>query len=101
MRLADNETAEEAMKLAGDADWKIFNRGSNVGGQGYGASTQRDLRERKNLPTTVLTQVLKVGEGVAIGTLDGGRTTPSTRFLKVPFKLQDVAAKPGKEKVRA
>jgi hypothetical protein len=86
MRLADNETAEEAMKLAGDADWKIFNRGSNVGGQGYGASTQRDLRERKTLPTAVLTQVLKVGEGVAIGTLDGGTSTPSTRYVKVPFK---------------
>jgi hypothetical protein len=74
------------MKLAGDADWKIFNRGSNVGGQGYGASTQRDLRERKTLPTAVLTQVLKVGEGVAIGTLDGGTSTPSTRYVKVPFK---------------
>ncbi len=85
MRLADNDTAEEATKLAGESDWRVINQGSSVGQGGHGASTQRDLRERKNLPSTILTQVLKVGEGVVIGALDGGKTTPGTRFLKVPF----------------
>jgi hypothetical protein len=85
MRLADNDTAEEATKLAGESDWRVVNQGSNIGGQGHGASTQHDLRERKNLPSTILTQVLKVGEGVVIGALDGGATSPGTRFLKVPF----------------
>ena len=55
----------------------------------------------------MLTQVLKVGEGVVIGTLDGGRTPPSTRFLKVPYKADtppmDWAqiSQPAKEKARA
>jgi len=84
MRLADNDTAEEATKLAGESDWRVLNQGSSVGGQGYGASKQRDLRERKNLPSTILTQVLKRSEAVVIGALDGGQTTPGTRFLKVP-----------------
>lgn len=92
MRLADSDTAEEATKLAGESDWRIVNRGSNVGGQGYGASSQRDLRERKNLPSMILTHVLKKGEAVVIGALDGGTTAPSTRFVKVPYKDRSQAA---------
>ncbi len=84
MRLADNETAEEATKLAGESDWKVLSRGSSIGKDGASSSKQRELRERKNLPSTILTQVLKTGEAVVIGSLDGGRTTPGTYFLKVP-----------------
>lgn len=86
MRLVDNETAEEATKLAGESDWKVFSRGRSLSKGGPAASTQRELRERKNLPTTILTQVLKTGQAVVIGSLDGGRTIPGTYFLRVPFE---------------
>jgi len=84
MRLVDNETAEEATKLAGESDWKVVSRGTSIGKDGTSSSRQRELRERKNLPSTILTQVLKTGEAVVIGSLDGGKTTPSTYFLRVP-----------------
>jgi hypothetical protein len=86
MRLADNETAEEATKLAGESDWTIISKGRSLGQDGSSISRNRELRERKNLPSTILTQVLKVGQAVAIGSLDGGRTPPSTQFLAVPFR---------------
>jgi hypothetical protein len=84
MRLVDNETAEEATKLAGESDWKVITRGTSIGKDGSSSSRQRELRERKNLPGTILTQVLKTGEAVVIGSLDGGKTRPSTYFLRVP-----------------
>jgi hypothetical protein len=85
MRLSDNETAEQATKLAGDSDWRIMSRGASVGMQGRSVSKQRELRERKNLPTTVLTHVLKTGQAVVIGSLDGGKSIPGTYFISVPF----------------
>lgn len=84
MRLADNETAEEATKLAGESDWKLVSQGKQIGRGGGGASMQKELRERKNLPSTVLTQVLKTGEAVVIGSGDGGATNPGTFFMRVP-----------------
>jgi TraM recognition site of TraD and TraG len=85
MRLVDNETAEEATKLAGESDWKVISRGRSHSGSGQNLSRDQQLRERKNLPTTVLTQVLKTGQGVVIGSLDGGATNPGTYYLQVPF----------------
>jgi len=85
MRLVDNETAEQATKLAGEGDWQMISRSTSFGSEGYSSGRQRELRERKNLPTTILTQVLKTGEAVVIGSLDGGRTRPGTYFLKVPY----------------
>lgn len=84
MRLVDNETAEEATKLAGESDWKVLSRSTSIGKDGSSATKQREMRERKNLPSTILTQVLKTGEAVVIGSLDGGKTTPGTYFLRVP-----------------
>jgi hypothetical protein len=84
MRLVDNETAEGATKLAGESDWKVISGGTSIGKDGSSTSRQRELRERKNLPSTILTQVLKKGEAVVIGSLDGGETRPSTYFLRVP-----------------
>jgi hypothetical protein len=91
MRLVDNETAEEATKLAGDSDWKVQSLGSSLSSDGRQLNRQQDLRERKNLPTTVLTQCLKTGQAVVIGSLDGGKSNPGTYFLEVP-KPQDAAA---------
>jgi hypothetical protein len=39
----------------------------------------------------VLTQCLKTGQAVVIGSLDGGKSNPGTYFLEVP-KPQDAAA---------
>lgn len=85
MRLADNETAESAMNLAGESDWRVTSQGKSIGEQGHSASRQKDLRSRKNLPAAILTQRLKRGEAVVVGALDGGEAPPGTRFMKVPY----------------
>ena len=85
MRLVDNETAEEATKLAGESDWRVDSRSISRGSQGSSSGNQKALQERKNLPSTILTQVLKTGEAVVIGALDGGVEVPGTRFVKIPY----------------
>jgi type IV secretory pathway TraG/TraD family ATPase VirD4 len=84
MRLADNETAEEAQKQAGNSDWYLGSAGQSQQKDGLSMSRNTELRERKTLPTEVLTQVLKSGEAVIVGSLDGSVTKPSTMFLRVP-----------------
>lgn len=83
MRAVDNETVEEATKLAGETDWYVTSLGTSSGAQGLGSSTQKDLKERKVLPAHVLTQLVETGQGVVIGSLDG-RQNPSTYFFDVP-----------------
>lgn len=83
MRAVDNETVEEATKLAGETEWYSTSLGTSSGGQGSGSSTQKDIKERKVLPGHVLTQLIETGQGVIIGSLDG-RKTPSTSFFSVP-----------------
>jgi type IV secretory pathway TraG/TraD family ATPase VirD4 len=90
MRLVDNETAEEATKLAGESDWKVMSRGSSQGKDGTSSSSNRELRERKNLPSSILTHVLKRGQAVVIGSLDGGSTLPGTYFMQVPWNPRAV-----------
>lgn len=87
MRLVDNETAEEATKLAGESEWRILSKGKSLGKDGVGTSKQNELRERKNLPTIVLTHCLKIGQSVVIGSLDGGATNPETSYITVPYTL--------------
>ena len=82
MRAVDNETVEEATKLAGETDWYETSLGTSSGGQGFGSSTQRSVKERKALPSHVLTQLIETGQGVVIGSLDGWN--PSTYFFDVP-----------------
>jgi hypothetical protein len=85
MRLVDNETADEATKLAGESDWYVTSL--NTSQQKDGTTTggrQTELRERKSLPTSILTQVLRTGQGAFIGSFDGGDTRPGTFFLSVP-----------------
>ncbi len=83
MRAVDNETTEEATKLAGETDWFETSRGTSSGAQGFGSSAQRALKERKVLPSHILTQLIETGQGVVIGTLKGG-TRPQTCFFHVP-----------------
>ena len=89
MRLVDNETADEATKLAGESDWRIIERSQSYGGGSPSSGISRQLRDRKNLPTTILTHVLRRGQAVVIGSLDGGASTPGTYFLAVPPPPED------------
>ena len=82
MRAADNETAEAATKLAGEADYYETSVGTTSGAQGLGSSTQKSLKERKVLPSRILTGLIETGEGVVLGTLDG--KAPSVSFFSVP-----------------
>ena len=84
MRLADNETAEEATKLAGEYDWYLTSRGTSQQKDGAGSSTNTDQRERKALPAAILTQTLKKGQAAMVGSLDGKETLDSLRFFQVP-----------------
>jgi hypothetical protein len=85
MRLADNESAEEATKLAGEIDWYLTSLGTSQQKDGLGSSTNKELRERKSLPSAILTQMLATGQGVFIGALDGGTgSKPRTFFFEVP-----------------
>jgi hypothetical protein len=84
MRLADSETAEAASKLAGESDWRMVSSSSSYQAGGKSAGRSQDLRERRNLPTAILTQVLRTGEAVVIGSLDGGATLPGMFFMRVP-----------------
>lgn len=85
MRLADNETSEEATKLAGESDWRVLSDSTTRSQTGTDYGQQRDWQERKNLPSSVMTQVLRTRQGVVVGSLDGGETS-GTYFLEVPFK---------------
>ncbi len=83
MRLGDNETAEEATKLAGEADWYVGSAGTSQQKEGFGSSANRELRERKSLPSAVLTQVLERQQAVVVGSLDGGND-PGAYFVQIP-----------------
>lgn len=80
LRLADNETAEEATKLVGESDWVTASSGASYQAGGGGYSSQRSLQQRKDLPAAVLTQVLTRGIGIAVGSLDGAVTVGSQCF---------------------
>jgi hypothetical protein len=86
MRSVDNETSEEATKLAGETDWYITSQGTSQSKDGLSFSTQKDLRERKTLPSYILTQVFQRGDAVVIGSLDGAKTQSFVRFMHVPEK---------------
>jgi hypothetical protein len=92
MRAADNETAEEAVKLAGKSEHYVTGEGTSRSKDGLSTSRQKELRERDNLPSMVLTQVLAKGEAVILGSLDGMRTSPTMHLVKVPSGYRPVAA---------
>lgn len=85
MRLNDNETTEEATKLAGEIGWYVTSLGTSQQKDGAGSSTNKELRERKSLPSAILTQMLATGQAAFIGKHDGsGRSKPGTFFFEVP-----------------
>jgi TraM recognition site of TraD and TraG len=86
MRLADNETAEEATKLIGDKDWQLTSFGSSQGGGDVSASSNTDLRERK-FPSSVFTQLIERRHAAIVGSLDGMESQPGTWFVEIPEKV--------------
>ena len=90
MGAADNETVEEATKLAGDEDWEILTRGESISLDGRGFTSNRDFRERKALPGRVLTRTLGKGESVVIGSLDGRATRPDIKMVRVPPEISGI-----------
>lgn len=91
MRAADNETAEEAVKLAGKSEYYVVGEGTSRSKDGLSTSRQKELRERDNLPAMVLTQILAKGDGVILGSLDGTTTSPTMRLMRVPATYNSVA----------
>jgi len=92
MRAADNETAEEAVKLAGKSEHYVTGEGMSRGKDGLSTSRQKELRERDNLPSMVLTQILAKGDGVILGSLDGMKTSPTMHLVRVPATYRSLAA---------
>jgi hypothetical protein len=83
MGAADNETAEQACALAGQIDWEMTSTTESFG-KDNAFSHQRSFQQRPELTSYVLTHVLKRGQAVAIGSLDGRKSPPATRFFQVP-----------------
>lgn len=83
MRLVDNETVEEATKLAGELEVYLTSEGTSQG-RDSSFSRQTDRREMKALPSRILTQVFRQGDGVVLGSLDGSASESITRFFHVP-----------------
>jgi hypothetical protein len=83
MGAADNETAEQACDLAGQLDWEIKSTSESFG-KDASFSHQRSIQQRSELTPYVLTHVLKQGQAVVLGSLDGRATPPKMRFLQVP-----------------
>jgi hypothetical protein len=92
MRAADNETAEEAVKLAGKSEHYVTGEGSSRSKDGLSTSRQKELRERDNLPSMVLTQILAKGDGALLGSLDGMASSPRMHLLRVPREYRTVSA---------
>jgi hypothetical protein len=92
MRLNDNETTEEATKLAGELGWYVTSLGTSQQKDGSGSSTNTDRREQKSLPSAILTQTLATRQAAFIGKHDGsGGSKPGTFFFEVADDRRDSA----------
>jgi type IV secretory pathway TraG/TraD family ATPase VirD4 len=92
MGAADNETAEQACALAGQIDWEMTSTTESFG-KDNAFSHQRSFQQRPELTPYILTHVLKQGQAVSVGSLDGRATPPSMRFFQVPPRTSDTKSK--------
>ena len=99
MGASDNETAKQASDLAGTVDWEM-NSTSVSHSREHSFSRQDSIQERPELTPYILTHVLKQGQAVSIGSLDGRKTPPELRFFQVPEHISDVG-QPKEEAPRA
>jgi hypothetical protein len=90
MGAADVDTARQATELAGKFDWQMRTQTTGLSAEGPTVSIQKDLRERDQVPTYFLTQLVQRGQGIVIGSLNGRElpkgqlTAPDcVRFLEV------------------
>jgi TraM recognition site of TraD and TraG len=91
MGAADNETAKQASDLAGTVDWEMSSTSvSHSREQSF--SRQDSFQQRPELSPYILTHVLKQGQAVAIGSLDGRATPPALRFFQVPESAADLTS---------
>jgi hypothetical protein len=67
MSVGDYETAEQASKLAGKAEWYSSSSTTSAGGQGMGSGREQALQENDLLPAYVLTRLLGIGQAAVIG----------------------------------
>lgn len=95
MRLLDSETVEEAAKLAGESEFIVTSRSTSESKDGVSFSNQGNLQQRKNLPTSVLTQVFQKGDAVLLGSLDGSATKSQMRYFHVPKDFKITASRYG------
>jgi hypothetical protein len=84
LRLADNETIEAAVKLAGKLRVEDQTRGQSYSDQGSGINHNSSLQERDAVPSQLLTQVFAKGDAVILGSLDGSQTPAVIRYVHVP-----------------
>jgi TraM recognition site of TraD and TraG len=83
MRLADPETARLASTLIGERE-AIYPTESTTDGGQLSISRGGTLSMRSPVPPWVLTQRLEVGQGLMVGTLDGGKRV-GTVFFAFPL----------------
>lgn len=88
LRLADNETIEAAVKLAGKLRVEDQSRGQSFSDQGGSLSSNNSLQERDALPSQLLTQVFTKGDAVILGSLDGSQTPAAVRYVRVPGDIE-------------
>jgi hypothetical protein len=74
MRLNDVETAQLASEHVGDRQILVPLDAISSGSTERGVTHNLATAQRRAVPHWVLTQVLRTGQALAIGTLDGGRT---------------------------
>jgi hypothetical protein len=82
MQAGDNETAEEASKLAGESEFRFTTHDVTLSDGNASFGEKRDLRDRKDLPPSLLTRGLERGQAVVIGSTDG-KSKPDVYFVQV------------------
>lgn len=85
MQIGDPETAEEASKLVGEAEFHFRSMDKQYNKDGSSTSIRNDLKDKKELPTKIVTQSLGRGEAVVIGALgsEDGSNRPGVYFVFV------------------
>lgn len=81
MRLNDVETAQMASEHLGERQVMLPIDSTTSGASQYGVTHTLATTQRRAVPHWVLTQKLTTGQGLVIGTLDGGRSVSHQFFL--------------------
>jgi hypothetical protein len=91
MRLNDMETAQLASDLVGSRECEVPLRSYSSGLTDKTMTANSSLAQRVLLPPWLLTQKIVQGQGVAIGTLDGGRRVGADFFATPAYGTKESA----------